>query len=87
MKEWQCVERKIAISYITRFEKLRMKEDVKIASYFLWVDEAFNGIRGLGEDIIDLLVVNKVLRTLAHQFDSKFSTIEEANDLIKLTIE
>lgn len=54
---------------------------------FLWVDEAMNGIIGLGEDIIDFVVVKKVLRTLPQWFDSKFSTIEEAKDLTKLTME
>ena len=35
--------------YVGQFEGLKMEEDNKIVSYFLWVDEIVHIIRGLGE--------------------------------------
>ena len=34
---------------ISKFEQLNMKEDEEIATYFIWVDEIVNTIRGMGE--------------------------------------
>lgn len=47
----------------------------------LRVNEIFNSIRWLGENIKDAMVVKKILRSLSSRFDSKLSTIEEVNDL------
>ena len=46
-----------------------MKEDENIASYFLRVDETMNAIIGLGEEIEEFLIVQKVLRSLPIIFD------------------
>jgi len=47
----------------------------------LRVNEVINAIKGLGEEIEDLVIVKKVLRSLPQRFDSKVSAIEEAKDL------
>lgn len=65
-------------SYKTLFENIKMKEEENIASYFLWVDEAVNGIRGLREDMTNSVIMTKFLRTPPHQFDSKVFAIKEA---------
>jgi hypothetical protein len=39
-----------------------MNEKEDIATYFLRVDEVVNAIKGLGEDLDESLVVQKVLR-------------------------
>ena len=41
-----------------------MKEDEYIAAYFLQVDEIVNAIIGLGEEIEESVIVQKVLRSL-----------------------
>jgi hypothetical protein len=64
-------------NYRGQFEQLKMKEDENIASYFLQVDETINEILGLGEEIKESTIVQKVLRYLPMRFDPKISTLEE----------
>ncbi|GLJ14875.1 hypothetical protein SUGI_0242010 [Cryptomeria japonica] len=59
-----------------QFESLRMKEDETVASYFLRVDEIVNSRKGLGEEVEEKEVVNKVIRTLLPKFETKVSTLE-----------
>jgi hypothetical protein len=54
-----------------------MKEDENISAYFLRVDEIVNAIMGLGEEIKETIIVQKVLRSLPMRFDPKISTLEE----------
>jgi hypothetical protein len=69
------------------FENLKMNEKEDIATYFLKVDEVVNSIRGLGEEIYESLVVQKVLRSLLLKYDAKVSAIEETRDLTKMTMD
>jgi hypothetical protein len=64
-----------------------MNEKEDIATYLLRVDEFFNDIRGLGEDLDESLVVQKVLRSLLLKYDVKVSAIEETRDLSKMTMD
>ena len=68
------------------FENLKMNEKEDIATYFLRVDEVVNAIIGLGEDLNESLVVQKVLRPLLLKYDAKVSSIEETRDLTKMTM-
>jgi hypothetical protein len=61
------------------------KED--IATYFLRVGEVVNAIRGLGEELNESLVVQKVLRSLMLTYDAKVSATEETRDLTKMTMD
>jgi hypothetical protein len=45
-----------------------MKEDENIASYFLRVDETINEIMGLGEEIKESIIFQKVLRLRYHHY-------------------
>ena len=65
--------------------KISEKED--IATYLLIVDEFVNAIRGLGEELDEFLVVQKVLRSLLLKYDAKVSPIEETRDLTKMTMD
>jgi uncharacterized lipoprotein YehR (DUF1307 family) len=69
------------------FENLKMNEKEDIATYLLRVDEVVNAIRGLGEDLDESLVVQKVLRSLLLKYDAKVSAIEETRDLTKMTMD
>jgi hypothetical protein len=64
-----------------------MKEDEDIATYFLRVDEIVNSIKGLGEEIKESMVVQKVLRSLPMRFDPKISSLEEREDLDTLSMD
>jgi hypothetical protein len=68
-------------SYRGQFEQLKMKEDENIAAYFLQVHEIVNAILGLGEEIKESVIVQKVLRSLPMIFDPKISSLEEREDL------
>ena len=48
-----------------------MDEKEDIATYFLRVDEVVNAIRGLGEELNESLVVQKVLRSLLLKYDAR----------------
>jgi hypothetical protein len=64
-----------------------MDEKEDIATYFLRVDEVVNAIRGLGEELDESLVVQKVFRSLLLKYDAKVSAIEETKDLTKMTMD
>ena len=69
-----------------KYENLRMYNDESVANYFLRVDEIVNCMQHLGEEIKEAVVVEKVLRSLPPMFESKFSAIEEKENLQNLTI-
>jgi hypothetical protein len=64
-----------------------MNENEDIATYFLRVDEVVNSIRGLGEELDQSLIVQKVLRSLLLKYDAKVSAIEETRDLTEMTMD
>jgi hypothetical protein len=68
-------------TYIGQFEQLKMKEDENIAAYFLRVDEIVNEIIGLGEEVDEYIIVQKVLISLLMRFDPKISTLEERENI------
>jgi hypothetical protein len=74
-------------TYRGQFEQLKMKEDENIAAYFLRVDETVNAIIGLGEEIEESVIVQKVLRSLPMRFDPKISTLEERSDLNSISMD
>jgi hypothetical protein len=61
------------------------KEDIR--TYFIRVDKVVNAIRGLGEELNESLVVQKVLRLLLLKYDAKVSAIEETRDLTKMKMD
>ena len=63
-----------------------MKEEEDIATYFLRVDEIVNTMRGLGEQVENTTLVQKILNSLPMRFDSKVSALEERKDLDKLSM-
>jgi hypothetical protein len=72
---------------IIQFESLRMSEDKNIAGLFLRVYETVNTMKGLGDEIKEFMVVQKVLRSLPSRLDAKVYTIEEMHELDKLTMD
>jgi hypothetical protein len=74
-------------TFRAKFEQLKMKEDENIATYFLQVDEVVNTIKGLGEEMKEPIIVQKVLRSLPMRFDPKISALEERTDLDTLSMD
>ena len=74
-------------SFRSQFESLNMEENEDIATYFLVIDEVVNTMRGLGEKIKDVNIMQKVLRSLPIRFNSKVSTLEERTDLDTLEMD
>jgi hypothetical protein len=72
---------------IAKFEQLNMNEDEDIGTYFLRVDETLNTIRGLGEEVDESMVIQKVLRSRPMRFDPKISTLKERIDLDNLNMD
>jgi hypothetical protein len=64
-----------------------MKEDESTTAYFLRVDETMNEIIGLGEEIEEFVIVQKVLRSLPMRFNPKISTLEERSDLNPISMD
>ena len=64
-----------------------MKEDEDIATYFLWVDEIVNTMRGVGEKVENTTLVQKILRSLPIIFDSKVSALEERKYMDKVSMD
>jgi hypothetical protein len=58
-----------------------MKEHEYITTYFLRVDETVNAIIGLGEEIEESIIVQKILRSLPMRFNPNISALEERSDL------
>ena len=57
---------------------MKMKESENIAAYLLRIDEVVNSITGIGEEVNESIIVQKVLRSLPLRYDAKVSTIEES---------
>eukprot|EP00253_Pinus_taeda_P004986 PITA_04986 len=63
-----------------------MHNDESVANYFLRADEIVNCMKKFGEEIKEVVVVEKVLRSLSPKFESKVSAIEEKENLRNLTM-
>ena len=63
-----------------------MKESEDIKTYFLWVYEIVNAIKGLIEEIKESIIIQKVLRSLPMRFDPKISALEEREDIATLSM-
>jgi hypothetical protein len=64
-----------------------MKEEENIAAYFLRVDETVNEIIGLGEEIEESVILQKVLRSLPMRFNPKISSLEERSDIKSISMD
>ena len=64
-----------------QYEIIKLYNDESVANYFLRVDEIFNCVKKFGEEIKEVVVVEKVLRSLSPRFESKVSAIEEKENL------
>ena len=64
-----------------------MNEDENVNKYFLRVEETVNAMKGLGENIDEASLFQKILRSLHEIFNPKVYAIEELSDLKTLHID
>lgn len=69
------------------FESLRMNDSESISAYFDRVQTIVNQLRVNGEELQDVRVVEKILRSLTERFDYVVAAIEEGQDISTMTLE
>lgn len=69
------------------FERLFMEESESISDYFSRVLPVLNQLKRNGENVVEMKVMEKILRTLNLSFDFIATHIEENKDLKTRTIE
>ena len=62
-------------------------EEENIVAYLQRVEEVVNTMRGLGEEIKETVVVQKILRSLPSRFNPKFSAVEDRDTLGQLKLD
>ena len=68
------------------FETLEMRTAEKVTEYFSRVITVANKMRIYGEDMQDVKVVEKILRSLTEKFNYVVCSIEESKDIDALTV-
>ena len=71
----------------THFENLRMKEEETIGEFDSRLCDIANEAFALGERFSEEKLVRKTLRSLPRRFTYKVTTVEEANDILKMKFE
>ncbi|XP_019416446.1 PREDICTED: uncharacterized protein LOC109327744 [Lupinus angustifolius] len=80
--------KKVKLQTLRRqYELLHMEECGRIGEYFTKVLTITNQMKGYGESIIDLMVIEKIMRSLPQKFDFIVIAIEESNDITMMKIE
>jgi hypothetical protein len=74
-------------NYRGQFEQLKMNEHENNASGFLQVVEIVNAIKGLGEEVGEFIIVQKVLRSLPMRFDPNISSLKEISYLSTIILD
>ena len=69
------------------FETLEMKLGEGVSEYFARVMSTANDMRNCGEDMNDVKIVEKILRSLTDNFNFVVCSIEESKDIDDLTVD
>jgi hypothetical protein len=74
-------------TYRGQFEQLKMKEDENIVIYYLRVYEKMNAIKGLGEEVDESTIAQKLLRSIPMRFDPNISALEERTNMDSISMD
>ena len=74
-------------TYRAQFEGLKMMEEENIAAYLQRVEKVVNTMRGLGEEVKEIVVVQKISRSLPSRFNPKVSAVEDRDTLDQLKLD
>lgn len=69
------------------FEVLQMREGEKMDEYFARTLTVANKIKAHGEKMEQVVIIEKILRSMTSRFDYIVCSVEESNDLDVLTID
>ncbi|CAL1391857.1 unnamed protein product [Linum trigynum] len=69
------------------FEIIEMKEGESVNSYFSRIMTIANAMRNCGDEMPDVKIVEKVLRTLTDRFNYVVCSIEESKDIEELSVD
>ncbi|XP_023520805.1 uncharacterized protein LOC111784280 [Cucurbita pepo subsp. pepo] len=69
------------------FETLEMKAGKGVSEYFSRVMSTTNDMRNCGEDMPDVKIVEKILRSLTDKFNFVVCLIEESKEIDQLTVD
>ncbi|TXG61921.1 hypothetical protein EZV62_013284 [Acer yangbiense] len=81
------VKRSILQALRKEFETLKMKSGEGVSNYFSRVMSVANKMRVHGEQIRDVTIVEKILRSLSDKFNYIVCSIEESKDIDRLSID
>jgi predicted GNAT family acetyltransferase len=69
------------------FESLKMKDSEGISDYITRVQIVTNHLKRNGENLIEMRIVEKILRSLTNAFENLVCAIKESKDLNELSID
>ena len=87
MKDYIKIKRAKLQNFKTQFEIIKMKEEENISEYFERIHEIINAIQGLGAELEEKEIVEKVLRSIPMIYKPKISTLDDREFHDKLTME
>ena len=72
--------------FTTSFEEIKMEEDESFDEFYAKLKDIVKLAFNLGETILELKIVRKVLRSLPQRFHAKITAIEESKDIDKIPL-
>ncbi|XP_019427160.1 PREDICTED: uncharacterized protein LOC109335480 [Lupinus angustifolius] len=80
--------KKVKLQTLRRqYELLNMEESDRIGDYFTKILAITNQMKGYGEQISDIMIIEKIMRSLPQKFDFIIVAIEESKDINVMKIE
>ena len=71
----------------TSFEEIKMEKNELFDEFYAKLKDIVNSAFNLGETILELKIVRKVLRSLPRRFHAKITAIEESKDIDKINFD
>jgi RNA-binding protein YhbY len=72
---------------ISKFEEIKMLEEETFGEFDSKISDLRNSMVSLGKPVLDVKLIQKILRSLHKRFRIKVTTIEESKDLEEMKIE